>query len=193
MSTFDGKVCEIAGIRVDEFVDDRAKCYFLSHCHTDHMRGLKLLQTESPVYTSSISALLLRNKCPNLTENVRILELGIPNAVELIQDDGSSLNFVVTAISAGHCAGSCMLLFQIEGCDILYTGDFRISLKNAHNIKLLKEIRSSSANTVMYLDSTFLKSSFPSFPSQTESVNTILEIVDKFLRKSMSHKGKLQF
>lgn len=189
MSTFDGKILEISGISVDEFVDDQAKCYFLSHCHTDHMRGLRLLHTESPVYTTSISALLIRNKSPQLADKIRILELGVPTAVDL---PGSSQNFVVTALSAGHCAGSCMLLFQIEGCDILYTGDFRISLKNANNIKLLKEIRNNSS-TVLYLDSTFLKLSFPSFPSQSESVTTIVDIVEKFLRKSMNHKSKMQF
>ena len=89
----------------------------------------------------------------------------------------------------GHCAGSCMLLFQIENCDVLYTGDFRISLKNARNIKLLQEIKDSS-NTIVYLDSTFLKPTFPDFPTQTESVNEILKIVKKFLENSMNHKGK---
>jgi DNA cross-link repair 1C protein len=191
MSTFDGKIEEIPGISVDEFVDNQAKVYFLSHCHTDHMNGLSALKTEAPVYTTSISALFIRKKCPQL-ENVRILELGLATQVQFTQNDETPLNvcnFVVTAISAGHCAGSCMLLFQIEGCDILYTGDFRISLRNAQNVKLLKEIKNSS-NSVVYLDSTFLKKTFPCFPSQTESVTKILEIVENFLKKSMNHKGK---
>jgi hypothetical protein len=187
MSTFDGKIEEIPGIFVDEFEDSSGKCYFLSHCHTDHMRGLAELQTEACVYTTSISALLLRRKCPQLEENIRILEIGVPTAIEVSQDD-EMVNFVVTAISAGHCPGSCMLLFQIEGCDVLYTGDFRISLKDAQNVKLLKEIRSNSP--IVYLDSTFLSSKFPSFPTQTESVKLILKIVEDFLGQSMNHKGE---
>ena len=191
MSTFAGKIEEIPGISVDEFNNcANVKCFFLSHCHTDHMRGLWCLKTESSVYMTSISALFIRKKCPQLVDNVKILEIGIPTQIELTQDDETSVNFVVTAISAGHCPGSCMLLFQIENCDVLYTGDFRISLKNAKNIKLLKEIKDSSDDTVMYLDSTFLKPTFPDFPTQTESVNEIVKIVKIFLEKSMNHKGK---
>lgn len=184
MSTFNGEIKEIPGVSVDHFDNKSLKCYFLSHCHSDHMSGLSSLQTDSPVYTTAISALFIQQKCPQLSENLIILEPGIPTSIRLTQNCET---FVVTALSAGHCAGSCMLLFQKENCDILYTGDFRISLKNAKNIKIFEDIRDST----IYLDSTFLSTKFPQFPSQAESVKEILEIVQNFLTKSTHHKGKI--
>lgn len=187
MSTFDGKI-EIEGISIDEFVNIDQKCYFLSHCHTDHMRGLSLLTTNSPIYMSALSEIFIRKKYPLLKDNIKILEYNVATYVE-IERKGCT-GFLVTALSAGHCAGACMLLFQVEGRDILYTGDLRISMKNALKIKILEEIRASE-NLVIYLDSTFFKTSFPNFPSQTESVKKILEIVEEFLKKSKNHKGKI--
>lgn len=189
MSTFNGEINEIAGIAVDYFENAELKCYFLSHCHTDHTKGLEMLQTDAPIYTTAISALIIRSKCPHLKDNIRELEMGIPTAIELDSDDGSrTSSFVVTAISAGHCAGACQLLFQTEWHDILYTGDFRMSLKNVQNITLLSEIKNRK-NVVAYIDSTFMKSSFRQFPTQTDSVNKIVEVVGRFLEKSSRRKG----
>lgn len=190
MSTFDGEIREITGISVDHFENVKQKCYFLSHCHTDHMKGLSQLKTSAPVYTSSISALLIQRQCPNLIPNIKVLELGITTSIELENDENNeTIHFSVTALSAGHCVGSCMLLFQVEGRDILYTGDFRMSLKNAMNMKILEEIRNFKKTTI-YLDSTFLKTTFPQFPTQTESVMKIKEISKRFLDKSDNHKGE---
>lgn len=187
MSTFNGEIVEIPDISVDYFVNANQQCYFLSHCHTDHTTGLASLQTEAPIYATSITALFVRRRYPHLEKNLKILEIGIPISVQVSSEANS---FVVNAISAGHCAGSCMLLFQIEGFDILYTGDLRISLKNARNIKLLDEVRSNS-NAILYIDSTFMKASFRQFPTQTESIKATLEIVEDFLKKSKNHKGLL--
>lgn len=189
MSTFEGEISEIAGISVDHFVNVELKCFFLSHCHTDHMRGLAALDTVAPIYATPISALIVRRKFPRLDNNLRLLEVGAATSVEVDQDDGSTLNFAVTAIPAGHCPGSCMLLFQIEGCDILYTGDFRMSLKNVKKIKIFEEIK-AHGNLVVYLDSTFMKLNFPNFPSQTESVMKIVDIAEAFIKKSRTHKGE---
>lgn len=189
MSTFNGEILEIPGISVDEFTNVSQKCYFLSHCHSDHMRGLSSLKTEAPLYTTAISALIVSSKCPQLRDNMKILEIGVATSIDLPPDDsGLTLNFVVTALSAGHCPGSCMLLFQIEEFDILYTGDFRISMKNLQQVKLFDTIRSHS-NAIIYLDSTFMKTSFPNFPSQTESVKTIVELVDDHLKRGRNNKG----
>lgn len=189
MSTFNGEISEISGISVDHFEDGKRKCFFLSHCHSDHMKGLLTLQTTAPIYATPISALIIRRTCPQLEDNIRILENGVLNSIELSADeDGPATSFVVTALSAGHCAGACQLLFQLEGCDILYTGDFRMNLKHAQNIKQFKEIRNHT-NLSLYLDSTFMKESFANFPSQSESVNKVIEIVEAFLKKSKNHKG----
>jgi Cft2 family RNA processing exonuclease len=81
-----------------------------------------------------------------------------------------------------------MFLFQIEGKDILYSGDFRFSLKNIENIKLMKEMRNYE-NLTLYLDSTFLNEKYMNFPQQSESCDKIIEMIEDHLRKSSSNKG----
>lgn len=43
MSTFDGFLDEIENVSIDRFTEEnfKSKLFFLSHCHTDHMIGLK--------------------------------------------------------------------------------------------------------------------------------------------------------
>lgn len=159
--------------------------FFLSHCHTDHMRGLAELATTACIYTTAVSSLIVRSMWPHLQANIKVLEISIATSVKL-----KHKSFVVTALSAGHCAGSCMFLFQVEGRDILYTGDFRISLSNLEKFQLLREARDNNHLSI-YLDSTFLKKSFIKFPKQSESVKAILKIIGKFLHASKYHKGKL--
>lgn len=183
MSSFNGEIKEIVGISVDNFVKINQKCYFLSHCHSDHLRGLCLLITNANIYLSALSALFIRKKFPQLEKNIKVLELGIPTYIEI-----EKTSFTVTALPAGHCAGALMLLFQIEGCDILYTGDYRMSIKNARRMKILENIAKNDCLSI-YLDSTFLKTSYPNFPSQTTSVDKIIDIVAKFLNKSENNKG----
>lgn len=190
MSSFNGKLLEIPQISIDHFDNNDQQFYFLSHLHSDHLKGIEKLVTNSPFFASPISSFIIKKKYPHL--QVEELEVGYSRNLEIINDDGSSLSFVVTSISAGHCMGACMFLFQIEGTDILYTGDIRISLDNAKNIKLLKEVR-DYGNLVLYLDSTFMKSSYAKFPSQRESIAAIITVIKNHLDASSSHKGEKYF
>ena len=82
-----------------------------------------------------------------------------------------------------------MFIFETNKNTILYTGDFRISLKNLENIKQLKELQDHEF-LVIYMDSTFFKKSSSKFPTQTESVRKIIDLVDNWIKKSKHHKGK---
>lgn len=188
MSTFNGQIEEIGHISVDHFESKESKCYFLSHCHSDHMKSLEnLSQISQPLYTTELSALIIQKKYPSI--NVKILEYGFTTNIEFNDDDGKEVKFLVTPLNAtGHCLGACMFLFQIEGLDILYTGDFRISLKHAQSITILNEIK-NNGHLVLYLDTTFLNQSYKYFPSQRDSCSKVIEVIDKHLSKSSSHRG----
>lgn len=190
MSSFDGRILEIPHISVDHFDRNDQQFYFLSHLHSDHLKGIELLVTESPLLATPISSFIIKRKYPHL--RVEELEVGYSRNLEVIKNDGTTLSFIVTSLSAGHCLGACMLLFQIEGTDILYTGDIRISLDNAKNIKLLKEVK-EYGNLVVYLDSTFMKTTYAKFPSQRESIAAIIEATKNHLDTSSSHKGEKYF
>lgn len=187
MSTFNGEIKEFPFIAVDYF-KTHSRCYFLSHCHTDHLVGLSAVGDEALIYASPLSALFIKQKYQNL-KNVRVLEIGVTLAIDLPEDElGDATSLTVTAISAGHCAGSIMMLFQNESHDVLYTGDCRLTLKDLKSIKIFRETR---RNFVIYIDSTFMNSNYIKFPSQTESANTIVEMTKNFLTRSENNKGSL--
>lgn len=151
MSTFNGFINEIDGISVDRFTKEnfQSKLFFLSHCHADHMIGLSSINSENelpgPLYLSEVSLIIVKRKFP-LIKNVIPLKIGGRLTIVKINENGwiifilffflsecipiaistnDSSNISVTALPAGHCPGSIMLLFEQNDEKILYTGDFR--------------------------------------------------------------------
>lgn len=174
-------------IAVDNFEKSGMKFYFLSHCHSDHLRGIAKLLTDSPLYATPISAFIIKRKYPQV--EVRELEIGKGKNFDVKNSNGTTKSFVVTPLSAGHCLGACMFLFQVEGMDILYTGDFRISVNDAKRMRPLQEIV-DYGNLVLYLDSTFMSPIYQKFPKLDQSIKKITEIAENHLKASSSHKGK---
>lgn len=186
MSSFNGTINEIPSIAVDNFETSGKKFYFLSHCHTDHLKGIEQLPEGSLLYATPISSLIIRKKYPKLKINE--LEIGITKQFEVKEDNGNNLVFNVNALSAGHCIGACMLLFQIDGKDILYTGDFRISIDDAKKMIALREV-ADYGNLSLYLDSTFMLQKYAKFPKLKESIAKAIEVADKHIKSCRSHKG----
>jgi DNA cross-link repair 1C protein len=202
MSTFNGEIENIPEISID-FFEREAVFYFVSHCHTDHLKGITNCSPNATIYATSQSAFFIKRKCPHLEHCIKILTLGIPTIYDeqkshqvtalpagLYATNTCENNFQDVHMISGHCMGSCMLLFELKSENILYTGDFRVSLKDVKNIKILDEIRKHD-NVVLYVDSTFMKREFSKFPSQTESVTTIVQMIKNFLNKSKNNKGNL--
>lgn len=102
MSTFNGEIIELPGVCVDKFDDDKFEVYFLSHCHTDHLQGLENSnKINVSLYCTELSAHFLKQRYPQHEDQIKIVSIGSPL---LIQE--KELNFQVTFIPAGHCAGS---------------------------------------------------------------------------------------
>lgn len=193
MSTFQGKVEEIKNISVDRFDNDNLNsyAYFLSHCHTDHMIGLRnpsfherLLKEDLFLYASSVSVKILKKLIP---------ELPASNLKE-IPMQGSTLvpvknKFVsVTPLPAGHCPGSVMFLFEYNNKNILYTGDYRVS---ADDFKKFRFLYDSTGHVKhihkLYLDTTFFKVSYPYFPARDSSLQQVCELMKQWIKKSTEH------
>lgn len=86
-SSFPGKIPEIPGIAVDNFEAHnlRSRAYFLSHCHSDHTKGLfskDLLTTVAEngvyIYMSALSAAIVADDCKGsiLMESIKPLDIG---------------------------------------------------------------------------------------------------------------------
>lgn len=197
MSTFDGLIREISGISVDRFDGENlnSKAFFLSHCHTDHMKGLQtltfqnyIIQTNKFLYLSAISSVILRALVPNISSQIKELPLERISTVEV--ENGTEIS--VTCIPAGHCPGSVMFLFETEKTRILYTGDYRI---HASDIKLFKCFYDAFGNVKtidkIYLDTTFFLDSHFTFPTRDESLSELCRVISSWLSQDPENCVKL--
>ncbi|KAG7274203.1 hypothetical protein CRUP_008579 [Coryphaenoides rupestris] len=178
MSSFAGRMKEYPNISLDRFDKENlhARAYCLSHCHKDHMKGLKgpfmkrRLQSSRNVklYCSFVTKeLLLSNpKYAFWEDHIVPLELDSPTQICLLDE-----------------------AFLVEGPrgNVLYTGDFRLAEGDASRIELLhsgtrvKDIRS------VYLDTTFYDPRFYQIPSRETCLSGIRELVRDWIGKSARH------
>ncbi|XP_022066258.2 protein artemis isoform X2 [Acanthochromis polyacanthus] len=200
MSSFLGRMKEYPTVSLDRFDRENlhARAYFLSHCHKDHMKGLKgpllkrKLQFSRTVrlYCSFVTKEILLNnpKYSFWEEYIVPLELESPTQISLVDEaSGEKEDIVVTLLPAGHCPGSVMFLF--EGCrgNVLYTGDFRFAvgdtsrIEHLHSGSRVKDIQS------VYLDSTFYDPRFYQIPTREVCLNGILELVGNWIGQSSHH------
>lgn len=200
MSSFAGRMKEYPSISLDRFDRENihARAYFLSHCHKDHMKGLKgpLLQRKLQssrtvrLYCSFVTKeLLLSNpKYAFWEEYIVPLELESPTQISLVDEaSGEKEDIVITLLPAGHCPGSVMFLF--EGCqgNVLYTGDFRLSIGDASRIEYLHSGSRVKDIQSVYLDSTFYDPRFFQIPPRDVCLNGISELVGNWISQSPYH------
>lgn len=195
MSTFLGLVKEIPGISVDRFDGDNltSSIFFLSHCHTDHMHGLSdmffvhLDEHKKYLYCSPITKVLLESKFKFISTCVKEIDINTPTVVEYAIQTADKILISVTSVSAGHCPGSVMFLFERNNISVLYTGDFRINPLDLSKLKGLHYYENSKwiprKFTKIYLDTTFLSNEFPAFPTRQDSIIKIHEVVKGWLGK----------
>ncbi|XP_033232136.1 protein artemis-like isoform X2 [Belonocnema kinseyi] len=195
MSTFPGPIEEIPGISVDRFENKEnlsASVYFLSHCHSDHMKGLhnffieNLEKKNKFLYCSEISKAILNAKS-NLVKSDMIKGLSAlsPVVIGFNREKGTTVFVTVTLIPAGHCPGSVMFLFEYNEKKILYTGDFRINANDFAKIKPLHDCDGKNLYPKkfdkIYLDTTFLRLEYFKIPTRKESVDEIRKATKDWL------------
>uniref|UniRef100_A0A2I2Z679 Protein artemis n=1 Tax=Gorilla gorilla gorilla TaxID=9595 RepID=A0A2I2Z679_GORGO len=200
MSSFEGQMAEYPTISIDRFDREnlRARAYFLSHCHKDHMKGLRAptlkrrLECSLKVYLycSPVTKelLLTSPKYRFWKKRIISIEIETPTQISLVDEaSGEKEEIVVTLLPAGHCPGSVMFLFQGNNGTVLYTGDFRLAQGEAARMELLhsggrvKDIQS------VYLDTTFCDPRFYQIPSREECLSGVLELVRSWITRSPYH------
>jgi len=222
MSCFSGSFDALPGVRCDRFERfegggglTTAEQFFLSHCHTDHMKGLselagylrrKLRKSTAALrpylFCSNISKAFVQKRHKNFPDNCFYV-LKPNEAKEFFTYDSCSGNYYkskVTGIGANHCPGSLMFLFEkLDGNDvtrrILYTGDFRFD-SNGNNQDLLRQLtplHDPMGNILpldeMYLDTTFCSEQYETFPTRMEAEEKIWNHCDKWIRRNGLHKN----
>ncbi|XP_007953111.1 protein artemis [Orycteropus afer afer] len=200
MSSFGGQMTEYPTISIDRFDREnlRARAYFLSHCHKDHMKGLRApnlkrrLECSLKVflYCSPVTKelLLTSPKYRFWEKRIISIEVETPTQIPLIDEaSGEKEEIVVTLLPAGHCPGSVMFLFQGNKGNVLYTGDFRLAKGEAARMELLHSGGRVIDIQSVYLDTTFCDPKFYQIPSREECLNGILELIGSWITRSPYH------
>ncbi|CAG9861951.1 unnamed protein product [Phyllotreta striolata] len=190
MSTFSGKIQEIPYISVDRFDGENleSQAYFLSHCHSDHMRGLtnkfvneQLVENSKYLYASRVTCAILKKNYPNIESNLKELDVNVSYIISLDNN-----TFTTTLIPAGHCPGSVMFLFESHST-VLYTGDYRI---HKNDLRKFNVFRGKTVDAV-YLDTTFFLEEYPAFPARRDSLRELVRIARDWLDRGQNHHVNL--
>uniref|UniRef100_A0A8C5PI18 Protein artemis n=1 Tax=Leptobrachium leishanense TaxID=445787 RepID=A0A8C5PI18_9ANUR len=200
MSSFQGQMKEYPSISIDKFDKENlsARAFFLSHCHKDHMKGLRAPQLKRRLqcslkvflYCSPVTKeLLLTNpKYAFWEKRIVAIEVDTPTQISLVDEvTGVKEDLLVTLLPAGHCPGSVMFLFQGLNGTVLYTGDFRLANGEVARMELLHSGTRVKDIESVYLDTTFCDPKYFQIPSREECLIGILELVRSWIKMSRYH------
>lgn len=156
------------------------QAYFLSHFHSDHYIGLTSTWTHGPIFCSRVTANLVKQQLR--VDPQYVIGLEFEETVEVPNTRGVK----VTMISANHCPGSSLFLFEkvigkkMNGEPrlqrILHCGDFRACRAHIEHPLLMPNVQDKvNGKTkeqkidVCYLDTTYLNPKY-AFPPQTSVI-----------------------
>lgn len=127
---------------------------FVSHAHTDHIARHEL------ALATPGTACLYRHR---LGPRHRVLEMHYRTPIEFA-------GLQLTALPAGHCLGSAMLLADDGQRTLLYTGDFKLDVSATAEPAELPHV------DILVMESTFGRPHY-CLPAREEVVERLLEIV----------------
>ncbi|KAL7412104.1 DRMBL-domain-containing protein [Mrakia frigida] len=163
--------------------------YLLSHAHSDHYTNLSKAWKNGPIYCSQTTANLVIRNLKVDPKWVKVLPYDTPT---VLPDTGG---VVCTMISANHCPGSSIFLFEgkrtVHAGDspyppkfigssriwrYLHCGDFRASPQ----MVLHPAIKKAALDEV-YLDTTYLNPQY-CFPPQPVVISSVAELTHSIVR-----------
>ncbi|KAH8732888.1 DNA repair metallo-beta-lactamase-domain-containing protein [Phaeosphaeriaceae sp. PMI808] len=174
-------------IAVDAFRYGAVKgqnAYFLSHFHSDHYIGLTSAWSHGPIYCSKVTANLVRQQLR--VDSKWVVGLDFEKKSEVPNTQG----VFVTMISANHCPGSSLFLFEKETGKgkasklhrVLHCGDFRACQAHIEHPLLRPDVLDAVSGKnkqqkldVCYLDTTYLNPKY-AFPPQQQVIQACADM-----------------
>ncbi|KAI5952951.1 hypothetical protein CANMA_005052 [Candida margitis] len=191
-STFDGEIREIPGVYVDNF-SYKGEVFFLTHSHSDHLKGLLSNSFCSRVYCSQLTKdiIALEGRYGDKLRYLSVREYNQPFEVQTFYQ-----TVTVTMLETYHCPGSSMFLFECaNGISCLATGDIRAEewwvsslIKNRYLFPYITGLKKLDQ---IYLDTTFSCRGEPyiSIMPNSEGIMALIEFlklypIDKYIEFS---------
>jgi DNA cross-link repair 1A protein len=158
--------------------------YFLSHFHSDHYIGLTASWSHGPIYCSKVTGNLVRQQLR--VDSKWVVDLDFEQKTEIPGTEGVH----VTMISANHCPGSSLFLFEKESCKgrnsrtqrVLHCGDFRACQAHLEHPLLKPEVMDAVSGKsrqqkldACYLDTTYLNPKY-AFPPQQQVIQACADM-----------------
>jgi DNA cross-link repair 1A protein len=174
-------------IAVDAFRYGAVKgqnAYFLSHFHSDHYVGLTASWNHGPIYCSKVTGNLVRQQLR--VDPKWVVDLDFETKTEVPGTGG----VFVTMISANHCPGSSLFLFEKEigkGNNqrlqrVLHCGDFRACRAHIEHPLLRPDVLDTISGKsrqqkldACYLDTTYLNPKY-AFPPQQQVIQACADM-----------------
>ncbi|OAK93540.1 DRMBL-domain-containing protein [Phaeosphaeriaceae sp. SRC1lsM3a] len=174
-------------IAVDAFRYGAVKgqnAYFLSHFHSDHYIGLTSTWSHGPIYCSKVTANLVRQQLR--VDPKWVVDLEFEKKTEVPGTQG----VFVTMISANHCPGSSLFLFEKETGTgktpklqrVLHCGDFRACQAHIEHPLLRPDVLDAVSGKnrqqkldICYLDTTYLNPKY-AFPPQHQVIQACADM-----------------
>ncbi|KAF5849589.1 hypothetical protein GGP41_005037 [Bipolaris sorokiniana] len=174
-------------IAVDAFRYGAVKgqnAYFLSHFHSDHYVGLSASWKHGPIYCSKVTGNLVRQQLR--VDPKWVVDLDFEVKTEVPGTGG----VFVTMISANHCPGSSLFLFEKEvgkGNNqklqrVLHCGDFRACQAHVEHPLLRPDVLDAVSGKsrqqkldACYLDTTYLNPKY-AFPPQQQVIQACADM-----------------
>ncbi|KAK7191810.1 DNA repair protein pso2 [Paraphaeosphaeria sporulosa] len=158
--------------------------YFLSHFHSDHYIGLTASWSHGPIYCSKVTGNLVRQQLR--VDPKWVVDLDFEKKTEVPGTAGVH----VTMISANHCPGSSLFLFEKEIGNgkgtrlqrVLHCGDFRACEAHLDHPLLKPDVLDAVSGKnkqqkldVCYLDTTYLNAKY-AFPPQQQVIQACADM-----------------
>ncbi|CAI6332152.1 unnamed protein product [Periconia digitata] len=158
--------------------------YFLSHFHSDHYVGLTASWSHGPIYCSKVTANLVRQQLR--VDPKWVVDLEFEEKTEIPGTEGVH----VSMISANHCPGSSLFLFEKEMTKgpnprvqrVLHCGDFRACQAHIEHPLLKPEVIDTISGKsryqkldICYLDTTYLNPKY-AFPPQQQVIQACADM-----------------
>ncbi|ESO06743.1 hypothetical protein HELRODRAFT_92422 [Helobdella robusta] len=210
MSCFGGIMNEYKFLSIDRFdsVNLKSSVFMLSHNHSDHTIGLASAEFKSrlltnpavKLYCSEVSRnlLLINSIYDEIKESIIALPVNSPTILK-IPNDNDDKNYMdqtitVTCLQAGHCPGSVMFLIQGSEGDVLYTGDFRLTLDNLTKMPNLSQYHLNPKTLKsVYMDTTFFNPKTFFIPSREDSLKLTCDLISDWLKMGRDRLVTLKF